>query len=574
MDLKLSTLKKGFFIVFAAYMLIGMHYFQHNGGGSGLHLPFNVVGWMFITPLIGLGLWQITSQGEFHFTNLTKYFAIATVILTLPLLYADSAVVTESYTRLFGLLGGLCFFIGLQQFQFSHKQRLLLLNLVLAAVFVEACFSLIQYYLLPVNNWVGYQKLANRPYGIFQQPNVAASFLVTGIALSLYLLTQLKSDNKKLRIFYYLTAFSATIPVILLQSRTGYLSLAIAPALLFPWVYQQLKSKQLAASSLIWLAGVIIAVMLGLYTLESVDKVARSTAALTDPGARIPIYLHSWHMFLEKPWFGWGYGNFEVNYLNSYSSALQAGLALPGSPENLDHPHNEFLYWGIEGGIIALSGIFLLMFGFLKALFKQPLLYVLAIVGLLLPILLHTQTEYPFYHATVHWVVFLVLIWAIDSQLTSSKSVNFQYTFFLRTFALLTPIIGIAFMATTLQTNALLTQYERSDRKDITPLTKVVNPMAWITRLEFNSMIYRLNIALAKNDTQEMQQYIAWAQDISKRTPRVNIYLHWARALDRLNRNEEALALLEKVHVLYPNSQAVLRYVNYFNQKIRKINQG
>eukprot|EP00487_Bulimina_marginata_P001186 TRINITY_DN12533_c0_g1_i1.p1 TRINITY_DN12533_c0_g1~~TRINITY_DN12533_c0_g1_i1.p1 ORF type:complete len:117 (+),score=3.72 TRINITY_DN12533_c0_g1_i1:239-589(+) len=113
-----------------------------------------------------------------------------------------------------------------------------------------------------------------------------------------------------------------------------------------------------------------------------------------------------------------------------------------------------------------------------------------------------------------------------------------------------------------------------SDRKDITPLTKVVNPMAWITRLEFNSMIYRLNIALAKNDTQEMQQYIAWAQDISKRTPRVNIYLHWARALDRLNRNEEALALLEKVHVLYPNSQAVLRYVNYFNQKIRKINQG
>ena len=104
MDLQLSTLKKGFFITFAAYMLIGMHYFQHNGGGSGLHLPFNVVGWMFITPLIGFGLWQITSQTKVIYSKLTLYFIAATVMMLLPLLYANSNVVTESYTRLFGLV--------------------------------------------------------------------------------------------------------------------------------------------------------------------------------------------------------------------------------------------------------------------------------------------------------------------------------------------------------------------------------------------------------------------------------------------------------------------------------------
>ena len=31
--MNLTPLKKGFFITFAVYMLIGMHYFQHNGGG-------------------------------------------------------------------------------------------------------------------------------------------------------------------------------------------------------------------------------------------------------------------------------------------------------------------------------------------------------------------------------------------------------------------------------------------------------------------------------------------------------------------------------------------------------------
>lgn len=573
MDLQLSTLKKGFFITFAAYMLIGMHYFQHNGGGSGLHLPFNVVGWMFITPLIGFGLWQITSQTQVIYSKLTLFFIAATVIMLLPLLYANSNVVTESYTRLFGLVGGLLLFMSLQQLQLSHKQRLLLLNLVLAAVFIEACFSLIQYYLLPVNSWVGYQKLANRPYGIFQQPNVAASFLTTGIALALYLLTQITESDKKQRWFYYAVTFLATIPVILLQSRTGYLSLAFAPLLLLPWVYFQLKDKQQTRAVFIWIAAYTVAVIIGLYSLGSVDKVARSAAALTNPGARIPIYLHSLNMFLEKPFVGWGYGSFEVNYLRTYSIALQQGSALPGSPQNLDHPHNELLYWGIEGGLIALAGITLLAVGFIKTLTKQSLLHALALIGLLLPMLLHSQTEYPFYHSTVHWCVFLVLVWYIDNQHDKQTAINFSYTFLLRTLALLIPVVSIAFMATTLQTNSLLTQYERSDRSDITPLTKVINPIAWITRLEFNAMMYRLRIALATNDIAELENYVNWAAEISQRTPRSNIYLTWVQALEKLQRPNQAMALLKHARVVYPNNKMIPKYIAYLAQKTNQAAQ-
>lgn len=566
MDLKLTTLKKGFFIIFAVYMLVGMHYFQHNGGGSGLHLPFNVVGWMFLTPLIGIGLWQITRQGQLVYSRLTLVFIAATACMMIPVLYADPTVVGASYTPLFGLLGGLLFFVALQQLQLNQQQRLALLYLILGAVFIEACFSLVQYYLLPVNNWVGYQKLANRPYGIFQQPNVSASFLATGVALALYLLSQTQQNERFKQLFCYLIGFLAVIPVILLQSRTGYLSLLIAPLMLLPWIWQQLaKTKQLKIL-FIWLFCCAMATFIGLTTLETATQVARSAAALTDPGARIPIYLHSLAMFLAKPVLGWGYGSFEVSYLNSYADALSQGLALPGSPENLDHPHNELLYWGIEGGIVALMGIALLCIGFLRIIFKQPFWQGIALLGLAFPILLHTQTEYPFYHSAAHWAVFLVLVWYISSRYASTNYIHFHYTFLLRTCALLIPLITWLFMVTTLHTNYLLTKYERSDQRDITPLTEVINPVAWITRLEFNVMMYRLQIALYNNDRQELNEYIDWATEISQKTPRANIYLNWIRALDKLDQHAAAEQLLHKTVRMYPLNSLVQDLVSQAEQ--------
>lgn len=558
--MNLTTLKKGFFITFAAYMLIGMHYFQHNGGGSGLHLPFNAIGWIFISTLIGIGLWQATLQTKLVYSRLSLMFIAATLVMLIPVLYADPIVAGLSYTRLFGLVGGLLFFIALQQLQLNQQQRLMLLYLILGAVFVEALFSLVQYYLLPVNNTVGYQKIANRPYGIFQQPNVSASFLTTGIALALYLLTQTKLDEKGKRLFCYVTTFMAVIPVILLQSRTGYLSLLIAPLMLLPWVWLQLRESEQTKSLFVWLVCGVIAVAIGAYSLETADKVARSAAALTDPGARVPIYLHGFNMWLEKPLLGWGYGSFEVAYLNSYGEALSQGLALPGSPENLDHPHNELIYWGIEGGIMALAGIALLVIGFLRIIVKQPIWQGLALLGLVFPVVLHSQTEYPFYHAIVHWLVFLTLVWYIGSRYGNTKSIAFNYTFLLRTLALLIPLVTAAFMLTTLHTNKLLTQYERSDRSDITPLTKVVNPVAWITRLEFNAMMYRLQIAMYNNDITELNNYIDWAAEISQQTPRANIYINWVRVLTKLGKNEEAKVLLQRTALLYPSNKLVQRF--------------
>ena len=166
--MNLTILRKAFLITFGVYMLIGMHYFQPNFGGSGLHLPFNAIGWIFISILMGIGWWQAKLQAELVYSRLSLMFITATLVMLIPLLYANPIVVSLSYGRLLGLIGGLLFFIALQQLRLNQQQRLTLLYLILAAVFIEALFSLVQYYILPINNIFGYNKITNRPYGIFK----------------------------------------------------------------------------------------------------------------------------------------------------------------------------------------------------------------------------------------------------------------------------------------------------------------------------------------------------------------------------------------------------------------------
>ena len=53
---------KNFFkVVFTGYFLFGMHYFDENMNGWGLYLPANIIGWIFVTTLIGIAFWQVFS---------------------------------------------------------------------------------------------------------------------------------------------------------------------------------------------------------------------------------------------------------------------------------------------------------------------------------------------------------------------------------------------------------------------------------------------------------------------------------------------------------------------------------
>jgi O-antigen polymerase len=143
--------------------------------------------------------------------------------------------------RLLGLFAGVLLFISVQQFQFDKKNLEKLLLLIVLAGFIQACYSLMQDYLLPADNIFGYNVDYGRPDGVFQQPNVLASFMVTTLILAGYLLQKIR--DKKLQFFLLLTALLNAWVISITVSRSGYLGLLIAFVLFIPWAWQCNKKK-------------------------------------------------------------------------------------------------------------------------------------------------------------------------------------------------------------------------------------------------------------------------------------------------------------------------------------------
>lgn len=555
MDLQ-QKLTRVFFITFALLMGLGAHYFQHNQGGSGLELAQNNVVWIFFAILIGIGLWKVSESQKLFYSPFTLLFFCALLLFLIPLLYPNNELADQSYTRLLGLLAGFLLFFSLQQCQFTRSNREKLLALIVLAGFLQACYSLMQDYLLPADNIFGYDVGYGRPYGIFQQPNVLASFMATTLMLAGYLLQQIK--DRKLQLFLLLTALLNMWVITITMSRTAYLGTIIALLLFIPWAWQTNKKK---------LALFILALSLGFgFALLKGDALgARNSENLKEGGVRLDLYDHSWLMIKEKPLMGYGYGGFERNYLITQAERVKNKELIPFG-QNLTHPHNDTLFWAVEGGIVPIVAILLLVIAFLRLLRAFKLTHALALMALVIPIALHTQTEYPLYHSALHWLVLLVLVFYIDNEAQNMRSKNFAPTFAVRIFALLIPIFTATFMVTNLYTIAKITQYERSKQPDITLLMEIVNPLVFADRFDFHLSYFRLTMAQQLNNREEIQRVIDSTEKTLESKPRSYFYIILYIAYLNNNQPEKAQQVLEYARYLYPLDKPLANADKTFKQ--------
>ncbi|WP_434340516.1 Wzy polymerase domain-containing protein [Motilimonas cestriensis] len=548
MDQSRSRLNIIFTVIFALYCLIGMHYFQHNQGGAGLDLPMNPVAWCFISILIGLGLWQISIVQIIRYNVMSIAGFVAFALLVIPVFYANGTFADASYGRLFGFIGGILLLFAMQQLNFSKQNWLLLLFLIVCAGFIQNLYSLTQMYLLKPGNMFGYDVNYGRPYGIFQQPNVLASFTATSLLLSCYLIQKWALKGRPaLTAFLLLQCFVSAWVIYISASRTGYLGAVIGLILISPWLFQQSRKR------FSWL---IIAITLGLsmHFIIGDGSVSRNKEELAKAGARALQYEQSWHMMLEKPLTGWGYGNFEASFLTNRAERIQAE-GVPFVLENLTHPHNELMYWGVEGGIVPLLGLLILTLTFMYLLTRFQWRKALALLALVFPLTLHSQTEYPFYHAVATWFVFIVIVTYISFSSKLEKEIIFRPYLLVKSNAILIPLLTCAFMISAVHTNYLVTKFERSGRTDIDLLMRVVNPLALTTRLEFNIFTLRMLAGEKLNKPEELEAYIAWASEFVKHTPRANIYYNLAYAYLLLDQEQQSQAVINYARFLYPNNE-------------------
>ena len=538
--------KNLFKAIFTLYMLVGMHFNMEHVGGYGLYLPFNIIGWMFVSLLIGLGFWQIGKSGKISFSQFHCLCWIGFGLMCLPLLYPNNEYADFAVMRLLGLSGGLLLYLSFQQYQFTRKECYWFLYVILGSVLIQIFLS-VSGPLLSTVNFLGIT--LDPPFGALAQKNIIATFFATGTVISLFLLLNDQSaihSNFKQGIIFSVP-FLVCTQFHSLQSRTGVLALAFGIGFILVFGFQ--KNKKV----FLWLGSVLIGLLIGFKTPYE----SRPAKALDySENTRMVTYQLTIELIKNNPLFGVGYGNFLSAFRLHYAQRKQEEPSLKTiGNSNMDHPHNETMFWMVEGGIIPLTGLLIIAGGFLIMLWKVKQKKAWAMAGLITPILIHTQLELPFYLSLIHWFIFIFLLYCMDEEYGIWHEAKIRLTVFIRIIAILLPIIIISYMASTLQTARAITRFERTGFKKPSLLVSVKNPRAW--QKKYETLVMKLDLGIAKQtkDYKKLKDYIDWAEGYVKHSPYLFIYYDLATAYQAMGDKEKAWEIYRYAQYLYPGAK-------------------
>ena len=548
-----APLNRKFMFAFGFIFIIAMHVFMPNPGGSGIAISFNATCWIGISFALAIGLYQLANNQKVRYSKLTIGLLISGIIISLPLLYPN-ANIQAVLPRLGGLWAGFLMFLLLQQFRLSNKYKQQLLWFIVIATLIESLFGYVQFFILQPGNIFGYNPLTDRPYGIFQQPNVMASFLATGLVLSGYLLgrQQRKYGRKASQTVLLYLIPSITLPlIVVLASRTGWIGAATAVVIMLPYLYRFSTKKRLIGWSLSLVVGISAGLLITTASENTTDRVMNKIGLQS---ARLSTFPQALDMLIEKPFTGYGYGRFESAYIIYSARQHQLNPSYPAGLQGMDHPHNEMLFWGVEGGVVPLIGIMLAASFVLLKMYSARKGTRLAMLGLFVPIVLHTQLEYPFYHSVIHWMVFVVLIFWVDQRTANYRLMRFSRLtrVSLKIVGLLLPLFVTVYMVTALHTNYVLTQYEKSSPRDPEILDWVSNPFAWKDRFDWDIYSTYLELGLTTCDPTLIKPYIEWSQKIIKEKPRAALYTNLILAYLAMGEESKAEQIRTEAEFLFP----------------------
>lgn len=232
----------------------------------------------------------------------------------------------------------------------------------------------------------------------FSNPMYYAGFLVQIIPILLVLVIN-KSEHK----YYYSTVFLCLLLALLFNGTRGaWLSMLVLLPLVM--ILCKINLKKLFA---VFLTAVMVLSIL--FTVnESFNNRIQSFTSMKyqSNSERLLLWQSAVNMWKDNPVFGVGVGNFEKNYREKYISpeAKERGLG---------HPHNNFLGFLSEMGLVGAStyliyiGTFL--YGALKNWFATRNIYALFLFSATLGLFLQGLTESNFGNSVVMNFYYLLL---------------------------------------------------------------------------------------------------------------------------------------------------------------------
>ena len=535
--------------VFGMHLLFIIHLPISHIGGSGLYLPFNILTWVFISLIISIGSYQIFESKRFYFSKFSMQSWVGFALILLPLVYSNNDHSNFASPRLLGLGFGILLLLAFQQFRFYKNEVFIFLYMILGCVFVQALFMFTINF---IPNWGLFWLKSFSHFGPMAQKNIFATFLTTGMIISLVLFLIDKSIYQETwkKTIIYLTPLIGMTQLISLQSRTGYLSLLLGMGMIILIDIQSLKRIKY------WFLLALIGIIIG--SIDQKDQsLHRSKNAIEySKNSRMTTYLLTLELIKQNPIFGVGYGGFLGSFRKYYAERKHADptIQILGN-NNMDHPHNELLFWTAEGGILPLIGILIIAGSFLNIVWKTKLKRGWLYFTMLLPILVHTQLELPFYISTIHWFIFIFLIFMIDERYGYKHELDISNLSLFKGISLIFPLLVCIYMFTTLQSTRLLTKYERSGYKDPHLLSSIINSHA--LQKKYETLIMKLNLEIAKKtqNKSKLENYIQWAENYVQHSPYLFIYYDLATAYESLGNKEKAWDVYRYAKHLYPGAK-------------------
>lgn len=543
---------------FGLLFLFAVHYFQNNLGGYGLQLSFNNTVWMAALLVISVGIFQGVNRGQWQLPGYWKDYLLLFLALFLPIVWSGDTAI-YAIGRFFAVLAGVLYLLALFQSFDAERDERSLLFIVVMSVLIEASLGALQ---LAGWQWLPIGRISEtgiRPQGIFQQPNVYASFLATGMMAALWLLAKHKlplSTAPKVAwlAVLFATLFLAAFGQYVTVSRTGVL--ATAGGLLLLLIALRGQHQRL----LLW--GVIMVVFgeLAGYLYTSIEhNLVRDASGVLESNGRSAIWAVSWQLFAHHPLTGVGLGGFEAAYADQRALTFaHTGLL---SMANVDHPHNELLFWAVEGGLLPVLAILLFAGRFvwrLAHLGRNAFAY----AALLFPIALHSMTEYPFYHSAIHWFTFLLLLFLVESRVAPLQRKDAALPYVWKSLTAVGLLFGTVFLLTNLQTISKLVQVSRANQvakagdSPLLPMRDIINPVVFQSQIEHIAMYAQLQQALKTHNRAVLQHFINWGWQFSESVVRADTFENMLRAAQALGDNTQYQRILRRARWLYPRNPA------------------
>ncbi|MBE0439972.1 MAG: O-antigen ligase family protein [Gammaproteobacteria bacterium] len=395
---------------------------------------------------------------------------------------------------------------------------------------------------------------------MFQQINNQASFQVTAILIALWLFT--RPRIRRGPGWQFLMALIMMASAAFVAGYSGSRVAALGFLLALP-LFMISRWRFIVQDKLRWLAisVVLVSALLGANQFENqrgLTSVLEKTTAINagfSGSARLGMYTIAFDVIKQAPFLGHGIGSFVRvwQFAKPDFYAKHPDAVLP--PQRVSHPHNELIFWLVEGGAIAGIGLVAFAFSVIMTLIKLPHSRRYAYGAMLLPITLHTQVELPFYISSLHWFVFLFLLFVVMQASTRRYQLNLS-TAAINLIKLATIVGALAafvFLSSSMMANLEFKRYQMKQVAEGSDPLAIALHHPYFKKFATEIMMISLfnsSVRYALDDN--VRLFAQWADQELNYNPNIAFYRLAVLANQYLKQDQHACIIAKKGLSIYP----------------------